>query len=147
MYIILWTFVVSATFPVAGQRASTYLSLTGSSDKPVFHAAGPREAGMDSAFLFRTVDSIIMRAIEEKAFPGCQLFVARYGKVVMDSSFGHHDYTCTTPVGHDHLYDLASITKMAASTLALARFTERRDIGMGDRFSKFYPPFRGTDKE
>ncbi|MDR1671593.1 MAG: serine hydrolase [Alistipes sp.] len=116
-------------------------------DAPVLHAATPDEAGMDGEFLSRTIDSIVHAAIEAHAFPGCQLFVARGGKVVIDKSFGYHDYTCATAVEPDHLYDLASVTKMAASTLALARLADHRAIKPDDRFSKFYPPFRGTDRE
>jgi CubicO group peptidase (beta-lactamase class C family) len=101
---------------------------------------------MDSALLTRTIDSIISRAIEMRAFPGCQLFVARDGKVVIDSSFGYHDYSRKTPVEKDHLYDLASVTKIAASTLAMMHLVERHEIALGDRLSKFYAPLRGTDK-
>jgi CubicO group peptidase (beta-lactamase class C family) len=102
---------------------------------------------MDGEFLTHTIDSIVHAAIEARAFPGCQLFVARDGKVVIDSCFGYHDYSRTVPVENDHLYDLASITKMAASTLALARLTDHRAITPDDRFSKFCPPLQGTDKE
>ncbi len=111
-----------------------------------FRAATPAEAGMDSTYLFTAVDSIVRRAIELRAFPGCQLFVARDGKVVIDASWGHHDFSGKTAVENDHLYDLASVTKMAASTLALAWLVERDKIGLGDRLSKWYAPLRGTDK-
>jgi CubicO group peptidase (beta-lactamase class C family) len=114
---------------------------------PVLHEATPLEAGMDGDYLTHTIDSIVGAAISSHAFPGCQLFVARNGKVVIDKCFGYHDYSHTTPVESDHLYDLASVTKMAASTLALARLTDRHAISPDDRFSKFYEPFRGTDKE
>ncbi len=109
-------------------------------------AGSPGEAGVDSLLLMRTVDSIVVRAIEAGAFPGCQLFVARNGRVVIDGAWGHHDYSRARAVERDHLYDLASVTKMAASTLALARLVEMRRIDLDDRFSKFYPPWRGTDK-
>jgi CubicO group peptidase (beta-lactamase class C family) len=67
--------------------------------------------------------------------------------VVIDKCFGYHDYSQATSVECDHLYDLASVTKMAASTLALAHLTDCRAIRPDDRLSKFYPPLRGTDKE
>jgi CubicO group peptidase (beta-lactamase class C family) len=101
---------------------------------------------MDSAVLFRAIDSIVARAIETGAFPGCQLFVARNGKVVIDRSYGYHDYSRAVPVENDHLYDLASVTKMAASTLALARLAEQHKISLDDPLAKFYPLLRGTDK-
>jgi CubicO group peptidase (beta-lactamase class C family) len=101
---------------------------------------------MDSLFLHRTVDSIVRKAIENKAFPGCQLFVARGGKVVIDRSWGWHDYSRRQKVENDHLYDLASITKVAASTLALAKLYETRRLALDERMSLYYLAFRGTDK-
>jgi CubicO group peptidase (beta-lactamase class C family) len=131
-------------------RVLLFISLLlagGAASGQVLRPASPREAGMDSAFLFRTVDSIVAGAIEARAFPGCQLFVARDGRVVIDRSFGHHDYSRERAVENDHLYDLASVTKMAASTLALARLVETGGIALDDGLSKFYEPLRGTDKE
>jgi CubicO group peptidase (beta-lactamase class C family) len=157
LFLLLLPAVMSATataevaasgdLPKMPRKAPFVESLPKWSDAPVLHPATPEEAGMDGEFLIRTIDSIVGAAIETRAFPGCQLFVARNGKVVIDSSFGHHDYTRATTVERDHLYDLASVTKMAASTLALARLVDRRAISPDDRFSKFYPLFLDTDRE
>jgi CubicO group peptidase (beta-lactamase class C family) len=113
----------------------------------ILHPASVRQVGMDSVYLHRTIDSIIGKAIEMKAFPGCQLFVARGGKVVIDKSYGYHDYSQETPVENDHLYDLASVTKVVAATLAVAKLVESRRLWLDDSFSQYYIPFRGTDKE
>ena len=125
------------------------LALTGTlwgQSAPVLRSAPPAEAGIDSAFLHRTIDSIVGVAIERKAFPGCQLVVARAGKVVIDTCYGYHDYSRRTPVRHDHLYDLASLTKVAASTLAVARLVDMQRLSLDERFSNYYIPFRGTNK-
>ncbi len=114
---------------------------------PVLVNASPREAGIDSAYLYRTVDSIVAAAIAKHAFPGCQVLVARGGKVVMEHSYGWHDYSELTPVENDHIYDLASITKIASSTLALMKLAEECRIGLDEPFSKYYRPFRDTDKK
>ncbi len=113
----------------------------------VLRRASAAEAGIDSVFLHRTIDSIVGKAIGRKAFPGCQLVVARGGKVVIDTCYGHHDYSRLTRVEGDDLYDLASITKMVASTLAVARLVDMQRLSLDDRFSHYYIPFRGTDKE
>jgi CubicO group peptidase (beta-lactamase class C family) len=106
----------------------------------------PREAGMDSVALFGRVDSIIGAAIAAHAFPGCQLFVARGGKVVIDRSWGWHDYSEQQPVTNRDLYDLASITKVAASTTALMKLTESGRIDLDEPLSRYYSPFRDNDK-
>lgn len=115
--------------------------------KPVLKASSPREAGMDSLFLFHTVDSIVSTAIRMHAFPGCQLVVARGGNVVIDRSYGWHDYAELTPVENDHLYDLASVTKTVSATLALMKLTDEYRIGLDEPFSKHYRPFRTPDKK
>jgi CubicO group peptidase (beta-lactamase class C family) len=127
---------------MAGVARGQFISAPG---EPFRHVT-PREAGMDSVYLFHTIDSIVNDAIAKGAFPGCQLFVARNGKAVIDACYGYHDYSCVLPVERDHLYDLASVTKMAASTLALARLIELRKISLDDPLSKYHPLLRGTDK-
>jgi CubicO group peptidase (beta-lactamase class C family) len=102
---------------------------------------------MDSLTLVVRVDSIISAAIEARAFPGCQLFVARAGRVVIDHSWGWHDYSQQRAVQNDDLYDLASITKVAASTVALMKLTESGRIELDEPFSKHYRPFRTADKD
>ena len=139
--LVIVAFVATAQLRLPGRSLPVPESAT------TLRAATPREAGMDSTYLFHTIDSIIRQAIDLRAFPGCQLFVARNGKVVIDGSWGHHDFSRTVPVGNDHLYDLASVTKMAASTLALAHLVERHEIALDDRLSKYYRPLIGTDKE
>lgn len=116
------------------------------SDAPVLHPASAREAGMDSLYLHRTIDSIIAKAIELSAFPGCQLFIVHDGKVVIDKSYGYHDYSRTQKVENDNLYDLASITKMVGATLTVAKLAEGHRLALDDRLSLYYVPFRGTDK-
>ena len=114
---------------------------------PVLVKATPKEAGIDSAYLYHTVDSIAMAAIAKHAFPGCQVLVARGGKVVMERSYGWHDYSELTPVENDHIYDLASVTKIASATLALMKLTEECRIFLDEPVSKYYRPLRGTDKK
>ncbi len=114
---------------------------------PVLTSASPREAGIDSTYLYHTVDSIVTAAIAKHAFPGCQVLVARGGKVVMERCWGWHDYSELTPVENDHIYDLASITKIMSATLALMKLTEECRIGLDEPFSKYYRPFRDTDKK
>lgn len=114
---------------------------------PVLTEATPREAGMDSLYLVTTVDSIVNAAIAMHAFPGCQLFVARGGRVVIDRSYGWHDYSELVPVANDHMYDLASVTKVASATLALMKLVENFRIDLDEPVSKHYRPFRNTDKK
>ncbi|MFN3918528.1 MAG: glycoside hydrolase family 3 N-terminal domain-containing protein [Flavobacteriales bacterium] len=80
----------------------------------------PEQIGIKSSFLAK-VDSIALNAIKEQVFPGCQIVAAKDGKIFYSKSFGHHTYDKTTEVKTTDLYDLASITKIAATTLSLMR--------------------------
>lgn len=61
------------------------------------------------------IDSIANYAISIKATPGCQILVAKEGKVVYNKCFGYHTYDSIQPVGEFDLYDIASITKISST--------------------------------
>jgi len=88
--------------------------------------ASPLDVGLHPDTLLK-MEGIINKALREKAMPGCQVLVARKGKVVWHQSYGHHTYRKKRSVKEDDIYDLASITKMASTTAALMRV---RDQGL-----------------
>jgi CubicO group peptidase (beta-lactamase class C family) len=71
------------------------------------------------------MEEIIKHALKEKAMPGCQVLVARRGKVVWHRTYGYHTYQKKRSVEVDAIYDLASITKMASITAALMRLHDQ----------------------
>lgn len=78
----------------------------------------PMELGVRRSEL-SAIDSVAIRGIREQAYPGCQIVVAKDGKVIYQKSFGHFTYDSVQPVDNSTIYDLASITKIAASTSSL----------------------------
>src|SRR5690606_11234274 len=84
----------------------------------------PEDVRMNSTILTQ-IDSIAQEAIKMGATPGCQVLVARNGKVIYQKNFGHHTYDKTKPVTSETIYDLASITKVAA-TLQTAMFMHEK---------------------
>lgn len=86
----------------------------------------PQEVGMQDEVL-KCIDTLALESIEEKATPGCQILVAKDGKVVYSKSFGHHTYEKLRKVRNTDVYDIASITKIAATLLAVMRF---HDLGL-----------------
>ena len=82
------------------------------------------------------VDSLINSSIELKAFPGAQLYIKK-GDYTYKKSYGFHTYDSVVKVEDNHLFDLASITKSLAGTLAIMKMTE--DIGFDlNKNLKFY---------
>lgn len=89
------------------------------------------------------IDSIAHDAIEGGAMPGCRVIVAHKGMVVHDGVYGTLDGT--NPVETSSVYDLASITKVAASTLALMHLEEQGVIDRNASFETYLPDLKGTE--
>lgn len=94
------------------------------------------------------IDSLVQLGIDAHAMPGCQLVVMRKGRVVLDRAYGNISYDeGSNEVDPNTLYDLASLTKVCATTLAIMRLVDDGEIKVSDRLSKYLPYLKGTDKE
>ncbi|MFM1876896.1 MAG: hypothetical protein RL266_2633, partial [Bacteroidota bacterium] len=110
---------VSGKLPVTANRLFKYGQ--GLETEKIRLAYGePAEVGMDESVL-AGIDTIVMEAIRAKATPGAQLLVARNGVVVYQKQFGHHTYAEEQEVRSNDVYDLASITKIAASLISFMK--------------------------
>ena len=98
----------------------------------------PEGVGMQSLDL-ATVDDIVRTGIDAKAYPGCQVLVAVDGQVVMNKAYGHTTYARTQRVRTDDLYDLASITKVASTTLALMELVDEGKVDMDKPLGHYLP--------
>ncbi len=94
-------------------------------------------AGLDSAKL-SIIDSIALSGIKIGAYPGCQVFVAKNGIIVWDKSYGRLSYSQGKRVTHNTLYDIASVTKIAATTLAAMKMVETGKLYLDDPIGKYY---------
>jgi len=87
----------------------------------------PEEVGISAEKLSK-IDDIFEMAIRRKATPGGQVLVAKQGKIIYSKTFGHHTYDQNQSVEKTDLYDVASITKTAATTLAAMQLYEAEKI-------------------
>lgn len=105
----------------------------------------PEELGMDSKIL-QAIDTLVLKGIRDKAFPGCEVFLAKDRKVFYYKAFGYHTYENKRPVRRDDIYDLASITKIASTTAAMMKFTDEKKIKLDDYLCYHLPELEGTNK-
>ncbi|MDR3329235.1 MAG: serine hydrolase, partial [Prevotellaceae bacterium] len=82
------------------------------------------------------IDSLVQHAIEAHAFPGCQVLAAHKGVVFYQKAFGHHTYEQETSVSLSHIYDVASVTKMAATLPVIMKMVEDKSIHLNDPLGK-----------
>lgn len=97
----------------------------------------PEAVGMSSDSLKR-IDSLVYEAIGSFAVPGAQVLVARKGQVVYHKAFGYHTYAEDQRVNLMDLYDIASVTKIAATTTAAMLMNSRGKLKPEDRLGKFF---------
>ncbi|UJP66308.1 glycoside hydrolase family 3 N-terminal domain-containing protein [Mongoliitalea daihaiensis] len=105
----------------------------------------PESVGLNSAKL-REIDQVMELSISKKAFPGGVVLVAKNGQVVFEKAYGHYDYQKSRPVSTETVYDLASITKVLATTQAVMFLASRNMIDMDDPISKYVPSLKNTNK-
>ncbi|HEY4876736.1 MAG TPA: glycoside hydrolase family 3 N-terminal domain-containing protein [Puia sp.] len=95
----------------------------------------------------QVVDSICKAAIAKEAFPGCVVLVAKDGKIVYDKSFGYLTYEKKELVYPETIYDLASVTKICATTMSVMKLYDEGKLDIQKTLGDYLPWVRGTNKE
>ena len=85
------------------------------------------------------IDRIVDEGLEAGAYPGCQVVIAIEGKVIWRKSYGYHTYDQKRPVRNTDVYDIASITKVAASTASLMRLNTLDTFALNNRLRDYLP--------
>jgi beta-N-acetylhexosaminidase len=107
----------------------------------------PERVGMCSDSL-EYIKTIVNYMIEIGAAPGCQVLIAKDGRIIYEQAFGQHTYEeINDPVYLTDLYDIASVTKVAATTLAVMRLNKEGIISLDKTLGEYLPWLKGSDKE
>lgn len=107
--------------------------------------APPEAVGINKEELLE-IDTLAFAAIKEAAIPGCVVLVAKDGEVIYNKAFGYHTYDSVQQVQADDIYDLASITKIAAALPALMKLYAEGKFDLDDPISKYLKEFKKKDK-
>jgi beta-N-acetylhexosaminidase len=111
--------------------------------KPTFFA---EDAGVIKPDVLDKLSMFLQRAIVAKAFPGCRVLASKNGKVFYDESFGYLEYDKKERVTNNTIYDLASVTKVVSTTLAVMRLYETGKLNLDKKVGDYLPWTKGTDK-
>lgn len=106
----------------------------------------PEEVKISSEYLEHLIDSITSLGISKKAFPGCQVLIAKDGKVILNKSYGFLTYDNKLPVRNDVLYDLASVTKVSAPLPAVMKLYDEKKIDLNAPYSNYFAEFKNSNK-
>ncbi len=97
----------------------------------------PESVGIAAADLTK-IDAIVKEGIQGKAMPSCQVLVAKNGNIIYDKAFGYHTYNQKTKVNRQHLYDLASVTKVISTTMAMMKLYQQGKYALSDSLYQIF---------
>lgn len=103
----------------------------------------PEDAGVNTEEL-NAVDKIAAEAIAGKAAPGIVVLVAKDGKVIYNKAFGYHTYDNTVPDQVTDIFDMASVTKITATTPSVMRLVEENKLKLDTNIGFYIPRARNT---
>ena len=92
------------------------------------------------------VDSIVNDAIAQKAFPGCVVLAVHEGEIIYHKAFGNYKYESSPPVTYESVFDLASVTKISATTVSVMKLYEEGKLDLKKRLGDYLPWVKGTNK-
>ena len=142
--IILGDKIPAGKLPVSAGGFAAGMGITGYFTS--FDYKTPEQLGINTDIL-KKVDSTALKGIEIKAFPGCRILAAKNGHIFYDKSFGYLTYDKKMPVNKNTIYDLASLTKILATTLSLMKLEEEKKININKKLVDYLPMLQGTNKE
>lgn len=105
----------------------------------------PESVGMNS-YKLQKIDSLANAGIKGNMYPGCQILVARKGKVIYQKNFGFHTQDKKISVKENDIYDLASITKILASLPMVMQLVDKNQLSLNSKLSEMLPEYKTSNK-
>src|SRR5690554_6650366 len=106
----------------------------------------PEEVGIASSRL-ENIEHIALEGVRQRAYPGCQILVAKNGVIIYEREFGNLNYGDSPDVTTETVYDLASVTKASATVPAIMKLYDEKKIALQDNIGRYVKETKGTDKE
>ena len=115
-------------------------------DGIVYNSYFPQNITTETDAKFYKIDSIANDAIAKGAMPGCVILAAQNGKVIYQKAFGTTTMNGKISVTKDMVYDLASVTKISATTVSVMKLYEEGKLDLDKTLGDYLPWVRGSDK-
>ena len=107
--------------------------------------ASPESVGLSEETL-KKIDAIATNGIAKAAMPGCVVLVAKDGKIAYNKAFGYTNFDRKEPINKDMVYDLASVTKVSATTVSIMKLYEEGKIDLNKTLGDYLTWVKGSDK-
>jgi uncharacterized protein YbbC (DUF1343 family) len=94
------------------------------------------------------IEAIVREAIEKGNCPGAVVLVGHQGKIVYRGAWGERALVpAREPMTEDTIFDVASLTKVVATTTAVMQLVEQGRVRLQDPVSEYWPDFKAKGKE
>ena len=114
----------------------------------VTNVATPTEKPHSTVPNFKAVDAVIAQAIQDQTIPGAVLIVGHDGRVIYRKAYGSRALEPRRePMTLDTIFDIASLTKVVATTTAMMQLVEQGKIRLNDPVAKYLPEFAQNGKD
>jgi len=97
--------------------------------------------------LNKRIDSLIRVSIKNQNFPGAQLYVKIKDSIIINKSYGFHTYDSIIAVKNTHVYDLASLTKVLASTFSIMKLYDEDLLDLNQKLSFYFKDLNKSNKK
>jgi beta-N-acetylhexosaminidase len=96
---------------------------------------------------FSKVDKVVENGIKDSAFPGAVVAVVKDGKIIYEKAYGRHTYDKNSPpVTVNTIFDLASVSKVLATTTAVMICYDKGLFDIEERVTDYIPGFEQNGK-
>jgi CubicO group peptidase (beta-lactamase class C family) len=114
--------------------------------KRIMPVSTPDAQGINGLQMTRDIDSIANLGISGKAYPGCVVLIARHGKIIFEKAYGTYNFDTPEPVNLNSIYDMASVTKICATTLGVMKLYDQGKLRLDKTLGTYLPWVRKSDK-
>lgn len=136
---------MTGRLPVTASANARFGDGTNTASIDIMHKVAPEKLGFDATKL-TIIDKIAEEAISVGATPGVQVLVAKNGKIAYQKAYGYHTYEKVQRTQTDDIYDLASVTKICATTISMMKLVDEGKVDLDEKISTYIPELRETNK-
>lgn len=115
-------------------------------NKRLLPAVPAADLGFKQARMTANIDSIVTDAIRKQAIPGAVVVVVKDGKLVFERAYGYFTYDSTEPVYPETIYDLASVTKIMATTYSVMKLYDEGKLDLQKTLGDYLPWTKRSNK-
>lgn len=137
---------MTGRLPVTASASAKFGDGINTANVEIMQEVAPEKVGLNPIKL-AAIDKIAEEAIRVGATPSVQVLVTKNGKIAFQKAYGHHTYNKNQTAQKDDIYDLASVTKICATTISIMKLVDEGRVNLDEKIGTYIPELQGSNKE